>query len=203
MSDCVEGTIEKLLCDVYNEMFSKKKDHFLYFAEEGISFELWLTTELAMYFRNEKYNVDFTPGVVIKEEVVGVENQIKTKYSCRYLDLFVSNEIDQCAIELKIATPATQSKYNIACRNDITKLSNISKISTKAKIADYNKMKKLFVLVVVSKRNEVGYKANWNEWLDKIYEDSNEKAESLIKYSEFSEKDNEDLTAVVYHKFVK
>ncbi|WP_140178326.1 hypothetical protein [Providencia stuartii] len=203
MSDSNKSIIESLLLEAYCDIFSNKKDHFLYFAEEGISFELWLTTELAMYFRNEKYNVDFTPRVVIKEEVVGVENQIKTKYSCRYLDLFVSSEIEQCAIELKIATPATQPKYNIACRNDITKLSNISKISARKNIVGYDKIKKLFILVVVSRRNEAGYNDNWNTWLDEIYEDSNEKAGSLIKYKTYSKKDNEDLTAVVYHKFVK
>ncbi|HDN2512773.1 TPA: hypothetical protein P1K35_002976 [Providencia rettgeri] len=203
MSGCVERTIDKLLYDAYNEIFSKQKDYFLYFAEDGISFELWLTTELAMHLRREKCEIDFTPSVVIEEKVIGVENQIETKYICRYLDLFVSNEIEQCAIELKIATPATQPKYNAACRNDIIKLSNISKISARKKIVDYDKIKKLFILVVVSRRNEAGYNDNWNTWLDEIYEDSNEKAGSLIKYKTYSKKDNEDLTAVVYHKFVK
>lgn len=189
-------SMENMLIKAYEELLKNKREYFLYFVNEQVSYESWLTIELLMHFRKLGYEVKVTPKCrVIKE------NEIEND-KINYLDLFISNGVESCVIELKIALATTQGKYYRDCADDIIKLQNLNDLSVKSTNFDINKIKKLFILIVISKRIECEYKDNWNPWLDKIFKKSGEKAESLIGFSEFTDIDNQGLTFVAYHKNV-
>ncbi|MDH2394627.1 hypothetical protein QDQ39_02265 [Providencia rettgeri] len=202
MSDCVERSIENLLCDAYNEMFLERKNHLLYFAEEGISFELWLTTELAVYLRKRGCKVYFTPRVTVKEKYVGPDGSLAEKITCKFLDLVVIKGLERYAMEIKIAIPVTQEKYKDSCKDDIHKLSSLQHIITQ-NINDniaVNNIKKLFILFTASCVDKEKYKKGWKRWLDYIFDNQ---SEDYVVASTFAEEKKGEATAVVYHKFVK
>lgn len=189
-----KSEIESLLLDFYKEITTKKECYFLYFLDEHVSFELWLTIELAMSLKNRGCEVNLTPRVMVKDD----DQYEKGKF----LDLFVSNGVEQCVIELKIAIPTTQNKYKKDCQDDIDKLANINNFFVRTKNIDMKKTKKLFILITLSKRDEKAFKDNWNKWLDDVFTNVGDNPNSLIAYSKFANADNEDLTFVAYHKFI-
>ncbi|OHT23359.1 hypothetical protein [Providencia stuartii] len=205
MSDSNESCIENILKKAYENILTSKNDYFSYFAKESVSFELWFTTELAMFLKQQDCEVMFTPSAMIREKIKNIENETSTTYSYKYLDLFVLKEKEQCAIEIKIATPATQDKYKNNCKSDMDKLTSLANVLSTNQIYNTNEIKKLFILVTASEKNRNIYNNGWSKWLNEIFSDD---AASFIAYSQFageSKLDSEEThntTVVVYQHVI-
>ncbi len=141
------------------KIIEDKKDYFKYFGTDGISFELWLTTELA-YKLKDDMKVYCTPS--IKSLNDGTLSEIDTDEQDlkKRLDLVIEKDGNKCAVEIKIAIPQTLDRYAKNCKADIEKLEKIKHESI---------TEKLFILLVATRISTDRYPSGWSKWINNIF----------------------------------
>ncbi|UQZ10705.1 hypothetical protein M8G38_12945 [Providencia stuartii] len=143
-------------------IIENKKDYFKYFGTDGISFELWLTIELA-YKLKDQVKVYCTPSIKSLYERKLQDIDIAEQDLSKRLDLVIEKEGNKCAIEIKIAIPQTLERYAQNCKTDIEKLEKIKHSSI---------TEKLFILLVATRIPSNQYLDGWETWIKEIFGES-------------------------------
>lgn len=138
-----------------------KEDYFKYFGTDGISFELWLTIELAYQLKKiDGIEIYCTPSIKSLNDGKFDESDRGEQGINSRLDLVIERNGERCAIEIKIAHPKTLDRYSTNCATDIKKLCDIKNKSV---------TEKLFILLIATRLPTNQYFGGWETWINNIF----------------------------------